>query len=145
MQPPLSPSSSLLTLTMDKDSNHKSNHTSAPTEKQKAAGELRFLPISSSEWHCTPGLDIDYTTDEGSKEQLKKKMKALKDKIEKLSGTNMALTDSLRAMQKESAHACDNRGEKDSSEGDSDKDDPPMLFTAWNVCISGHLSPDAIN
>ena len=39
-------------------------------------------------------------------------MKALKDKIEKLSGTNTALTDSLRAMQKESARARENRGEK---------------------------------
>ena len=130
---------------MGKDGNHKSNRTSAPTEEQKATGELRFLPISLSEWHCTPGLDIDYTADEGSEEQLKKKMKALKDKIEKLSGTNTAPTDSLRAMQKESARACDNRGEKDSSEGDSDEDDSPMLFTARNVRISGHLSPDAIN
>ena len=72
-------------------------------------------------------------------------MKALKDKIEKLSRTNTALTDSLRAMQKESACACDNRGKKDSSEGDSDEDDSLMLFTAQNVCVSSSLSSDTIN
>ena len=67
-------------------------------------------------------------------------MKALEDKIEKLSGTNMALTDSLRAMQKESAHARDNRDENNSSKDDTDEDNSLMLFTAQNVCVSGHLS-----
>ena len=123
----------------------KSSRTSTATEKRKAAGELMFSACHHN------GTDIGYTTDEGSEEQLKKKLKNLEDRIEKLAGTNVALTDSLRAMQKEKTHAArhrtddDDGGEGDSSDDDSNEDDSPMLFTSRKARCSSSTILDALD
>ena len=75
---------------------------------------------------------------------MKKRMKALEDKIGKLTETNAALTDTVRAMKKEKANcADDDRGNYDSDGEDSNTDDLPMLFLSRKVCLglsvqSGH-------
>lgn len=72
--------------------------------------------------------------DEGSEEQLKKKMKGLEDQIKKLTGTNSALTDTIKAFQKEKAdtrhHTDDDEG---SDEENSDEGESPALFAARKV------------
>jgi len=65
---------------------------------------------------------------------MKKKLKGLEDQIKKLVGTNTALTDTVKALQKEKTstrHHTDNNG--GSSEDDSDEDNSPMLFAARKV------------
>lgn len=65
-------------------------------------------------------------------------MKALEDHINKLTGTNAALTDTVRALQKENAHARQHADEdRGSPEADSDEDDPPVLFSARKVNTLG--------
>jgi len=62
---------------------------------------------------------------------MKKKLKGLEDQIKKLSGTNAALTNTVRALQKgkqDTHHRTDNDGS--SSDGE---DDSPMLFASWKV------------
>lgn len=72
---------------------------------------------------------LGHTADEGSEEHMKKKMKNLEDQIKKLTGTNSALTETVRALQKEKA---DTRHD-DSNEDDSDENDSPMLFSSRKV------------
>jgi hypothetical protein len=59
-------------------------------------------------------------------------MKALEDKIEKLAGTNAALTDTVRALQKENIHH--NDSDRGASDG-SDENDSPMFFSARKVLV----------
>lgn len=91
-----------------------------------------------------PLVDTDNTTDEGSEEQMKKKLKGLEDQIKKLTGTNAALTDTVRVLQKEkNTRRCtnDDRGSDGSEDEDDedDGDDSPMLFSAQKVSISGYI------
>ena len=94
-----------------------------------------------------PGTNNDDVIDEGSEEQMKKKMKVLEDKIEKLAGTNAALTNTVRVLQKEKAHYVqDDRGNSDggNNNGDddghnnSDSDDSLTLFSSQKVRIHFH-------
>lgn len=116
----------------------KSSRMSAPTDKRKAAG------WSKSSSYCTP-WNADHITDEGSEEQMKKRMKSLEDQIKKLTDTNTALTDNIRTFQKEKVNArhntdndktlsADENGDDDSG-GDSEGNgnDSPMLFKARKV------------
>ena len=79
---------------------------------------------------------------------MKKKMKVLEDKIEKLAGTNAALTDTVRVLQKDKAcRTNDDRGNSngtgdDSSDGgkddghnNGDSDDSPVLFSSRKACV----------
>ena len=70
--------------------------------------------------------DAGCAADEGREEHMKKKMKNLEDQIKKLTGTNSALTDTVRALQKEKTDA----RHDDSSEDDSKENDSPMLFSS---------------
>ena len=90
--------------------------------------------------YCT-WVDAGHATDEGSEEQLKKKLKALEDWIEKMTRTNAALTDTVRALQKEKADTCHHADDQEiMTEEDTDLDDSPMLFAAWKVPILSSLS-----
>ena len=91
--------------------------------------------------------------DEGSSEQMKKKMKALEDKIASLVSTNDALTDTVRSMHKRvdgprDEAAADGRGANDdpsdgSTDDDSDDSDSPMFFRAPKVCT--RFLPDNVD
>jgi hypothetical protein len=128
--PPI-PLSFLLTLTMVEEGTRKSTRPTTATAKRLAPGELAVISL-----HCqndaTHRGETEPTADEGGEEQLKKKMKALEDKIEKLAGTNMALTDRVRSLQKEKVHHADSdRGTIDSG----DDVDSPMFFSARKVQV----------
>lgn len=76
-------------------------------------------------------------TDEGNPEQIKKKMKALNDRISELTNTNDALSGAVRAMRKERAAARHDtnseRGNSDNDEDDGVDNNSPMLFKSRNV------------
>ena len=76
-----------------------------------------------------------YAVDEGSEEQLKKKLKGLEDQIKRLTGTNAALTETIKASQKEKAEARHRTDEDDegSDDNNSDEDESPALFASWKV------------
>jgi len=80
-------------------------------------------------------LNIHRTIDKGSDEQLKKKLKSLEDQIKKLSGTNTALTDTVRVLRKENAdtrrHA--DGGGDDTADSDSNEEESLALFAARKV------------
>lgn len=70
---------------------------------------------------------------------MKKRMKSLEDRIEKLLETNEALTGTIRTLKKQDhAHRTDadeNRGDRNCSDSDSDdQNDSPMLFSSRKVC-----------
>lgn len=78
---------------------------------------------------------------------MKKKMKALEDKIKALTGTNAALTDTVRVLQKEQSNDLHdgnkdgNAGNNDDNSDDSSSDhdrDSPMYFKAREVRIPHH-------
>jgi hypothetical protein len=74
---------------------------------------------------------------------MKKRMKALEDQIEKLTGTNVALTDTVRALQKEKNDSSGNtdidRGSSDDGNNSSASDNSPMLFKARKVRLLCYL------
>jgi hypothetical protein len=84
-----------------------------------------------------PLKNSDHIVDEGSEEQMKKRMKSLEDQIKKLTGTNTALADTVRSLQKEKADAHRNLDVDNGSGNDSDDsangDGSPMLFKARKV------------
>lgn len=82
-----------------------------------------------------PLADVDCVVDEGSEEQLRKKLKSLEDRVTKLTGTNTALTNTVRAFQKEKAHGRDDTDDDRGSNDNDDEDDSPMLFSARKVCL----------
>jgi len=62
-------------------------------------------------------------------------MKSLEDQIKKLTGTNTALTDTVKALQKEKADTCRNSDDGSGSD-DSDEGGSPALFAARQVWAS---------
>ena len=84
--------------------------------------------------------EFDHFTDGGAEEQMKKKIKALEDKVAELKDTNGALSGVVRTMRREKAAT---RRDTNSDQGSDDNDgedggvnnDSPMLFRSRNVCI----------
>jgi hypothetical protein len=118
------------------DGSRKSSRVSTATEKRKAAGEL-------TRHHHTPPLQsTDDIADEGGEEQIAKKMKALEDRIATLTGSNAALTDTIRSIRKRNTdtHHDDDNDSGASNNNDEDSDDgadSPMLFKSRKVCALG--------
>lgn len=130
----------------------KSSRVPTETEKRKAAGKLNYIQCPAS-----GRLNTNYIVDEGSEEQLKKKIRALEEKNVKLTGTNTALSDAVQALHKEKVDTCrntntaNNRGtnndnddgnnnEDDDNDGNDDGDDGgdnglPVLFNAGKVLV----------
>jgi len=122
----------------DEGRTRTSTRPTTATEKRRAAGELAVIPCATIRM-AHPG-DADHVVDEGSEEQLKKKLKTLEDKIGKLAGTNAALTSTVKALQKEKVrHADDDRGGYDSS-SDCEPEDSPLFFSARKVCARNFIS-----
>lgn len=125
---------------------HKSACASTTTKKQKAIGELQFYV---KVYRCYPLLKFCHSTDEGSDERMKKKIKTLEDKLAELADTNNALSRTIRAMRKEKAatrhDTNNNRGNGNNDEDNSVDNNSPMLFKSQNVCIPHFLLPRCLH
>jgi hypothetical protein len=82
---------------------------------------------------------MDHTTDEGSEETMKKRMKALEDQITKMAETNDILTSTVKVLREENRAYCDtgDRGSDDESSDDgSHQKDSPMFFSSRKVGLT---------
>jgi len=101
--------------------------------------------VSLGSEQCHASSDSDRVTDEGSEEQMKKKLKALEDKVEKLTGTNTALTDTVKAFQKEKACRVEKSGSDHDSSDNDNSEDSPLFFSARKVCVRLPLGSDTLS